>query len=64
MQVHEKRKLLEAMDVLIRRPASATETTLAEAMAYFKMLVEEMTQGGVRVDYVPVEEKINELRGG
>ncbi|MBA5697579.1 hypothetical protein Q5M57_00995 [Acinetobacter baumannii] len=64
MQVHEKRKLLEAIDVLIRRPASATETTLAEAMAYFKMLVEEMTQGGVRVDYVPVEEKINELRGG
>ncbi|WP_110981847.1 hypothetical protein [Acinetobacter baumannii] len=64
MQIHEKRKLLEAIDVLIRRPASATETTLAEAMAYFKMLVEEMTQGGVRVDYVPVEEKINELRGG
>lgn len=64
MHVHEKRKLLEAIDVLIRRPASATETTLAEAMAYFKMLVEEMTQGGVRVDYVPVEEKINELRGG
>lgn len=64
MQVHEKRKLLEAIDVLIRRPASATETTLAEAMAYFKMLVEEMTQGGVRVDFVPVEEKINELRGG
>ncbi|HFF8235222.1 hypothetical protein V6373_18170 [Acinetobacter baumannii] len=45
MQVHEKRKLLEAMDVLIRRPASATETTLAEAMAYFKMLIEESTQG-------------------
>ncbi|MDC5466413.1 hypothetical protein NRA61_12675 [Acinetobacter baumannii] len=64
MQVHEKRKLLEAMDVLIRRPAAGTDFTLAEAMAYFKMLVEEMTQGGLRVDYVPVEEKINELRGG
>lgn len=64
MQVHEKRKLLEAIDVLIRRPASATEMTLAEAMAYFKMLVEEVTQGAVVVNYVPVEEKINELRGG
>lgn len=51
MQVHEKRKLLEAMDVLIRRPASATEKTLAEAMAYFKMLIEESTQGQIEVQY-------------
>lgn len=51
MQVHEKRKLLEAMDVLIRRPASATETTLAEARAYFKMLIEESTQGQIEVRY-------------
>lgn len=51
MQVHEKRKLLEAIDVLIRRPASATEPTLAEAMAYFKMLIEESTQGQIEVRY-------------
>lgn len=51
MQVHEKRKLLEAIDVLIRRPASAIETTLAEAMAYFKMLIEESTQGQIEVRY-------------
>lgn len=51
MQVHEKRKLLDSVDVLIRRPASATETTLAEAMAYFKMLVEEVTQGQIEVRY-------------
>ncbi|MEJ7883827.1 hypothetical protein [Acinetobacter baumannii] len=51
MEVHEKRKLLEAIDVLIRRPASATETTLAEAMPYFKMLIEESTQGQIEVRY-------------
>ncbi|MGX2710707.1 hypothetical protein FJU95_00215 [Acinetobacter baumannii] len=51
MQVHEKRKLLEAVDILIHRPAFATETTLAEAMAYFKMLIEESTQGQIEVRY-------------
>ncbi|MFV5654813.1 hypothetical protein VXR13_18930 [Acinetobacter baumannii] len=64
MQVHEKRKLLEAVNVLVRCPGNSDELTLAEAMAYFKMLVEEVTQGAVVVNYMPVEEKINELRGG
>ncbi len=51
MEVQQKRKLLEAVDILVRRPASATETTLAEAMAYFKMLIEEATQGQIEVRY-------------
>ncbi|OTS29469.1 hypothetical protein FJU54_13560 [Acinetobacter baumannii] len=51
MQVHDKRKLLEAIDVLIRRPAAGTDFTLAEAMAYFKMLIEESTQGQIEVRY-------------
>lgn len=51
MEVQQKRKLLEAVDVLVRRPAATTETTLAEALAYFKMLVEEATQGQIEVVY-------------
>lgn len=55
MEVQQKRKLLEAVDILVRRPAATTEMTLAEAMAYFKMLIEEVTLGGVQVNYVPVD---------
>ena len=51
MEVQQKRKLLEAVDILVRRPAATTETTLAEALAYFKMLVEEATQGQIEVVY-------------
>ncbi|RZF53657.1 hypothetical protein EXE30_06695 [Acinetobacter halotolerans] len=51
MEVQQKRKLLEAVETLVRRPASTTETTLAEALAYFKMLVEEATQGQIEVIY-------------
>lgn len=52
MDVSQKRKLLEAIDTLIRRPAQANERTLVEAMAYFKMLVEEVAQGEITVTYV------------
>lgn len=51
MEVQHKRKLLEAVDILVRRPAAANETTLAEALAYFKMLVEEVTQGQIEVNF-------------
>ncbi|MCH7353312.1 MULTISPECIES: hypothetical protein [unclassified Acinetobacter] len=51
MEVQQKRKLLEAVDILVRRPAATTETTLAEALAYFKLLVEEATQGQIEVVY-------------
>ncbi|MCU4501516.1 hypothetical protein KTI59_15775 [Acinetobacter radioresistens] len=56
MEVQHKRKLLEAVDILVRRPAAANETTLAEALAYFKMLVEEVTQEEVIVYYVNAPE--------
>ncbi|PKH28741.1 hypothetical protein [Acinetobacter radioresistens] len=56
MEVQHKRKLLEAIDILVRRPAAANETTLAEALACFKMLVEEVTQEEVIVHYVNASE--------
>ncbi|HAA07656.1 MAG TPA: hypothetical protein DCD99_11255 [Acinetobacter schindleri] len=52
MEVSQKRKLLEAIDVLVRRPAQANERTLVEAMAYFKLLVEEVAQGEITVTYI------------
>lgn len=45
MEVHEKRKLLEAIDILIKRPAQANEQTLGEAIGYFTKLVEHVTNG-------------------
>ena len=47
MEVHEKRILLEAIDILIKRPAQADETTLGNAIGYFTKLVEDLTQGQV-----------------
>ena len=44
MQVHEKRKLLEAIDILIKRPAHADENTLGEAIGYFTLLIEDLTK--------------------
>lgn len=52
IEVSQKRKLLEAIDTLIRRPAQANERTLVEAMAYFKLLVEEVAQGEITVTYI------------
>lgn len=54
MEVHQKRQLLEAIDILIRRPAQANEKTLAEAMGCFKLLVEELTNDEILVTYVDV----------
>ena len=52
MEVHEKRKLLEAIDILIKRPAQANETTLGNAIGYFTKLVESTTGGQLTI--VPV----------
>ena len=52
MEVHEKRKLLEAIDILIKRPAQADETTLGDAIGYFTKLVESTTCGQLTI--VPV----------
>ena len=50
--MHEKRKLLEAIDILIKRPAQADETTLGNAIGYFTKLVESTTGGQLTI--VPV----------
>lgn len=55
MEVHEKRKLLEAVDVLIKRPMAANEQTLGEAIGYMALLVEELTQN--QLTLVCVERK-------
>ena len=52
MEVHEKRKLLEAIDILIKRPAHADETTLGNAIGYFTKLSESTTGGQLTI--VPV----------
>ena len=49
MEVHEKRKLLEAIDILIKRPAQADETTLGNAIGYFTKLVESTTGGQLTI---------------
>ena len=55
MEVHEKRKLLEAIDILIKRPAQADETTLGNAIGYFTKLVEDLTQG--QITLLPVQKQ-------
>ena len=57
MDVSEKRKLLEAVDILIKRPAASNEQTIGEAMAYFKMLVEELTHKQIVVHYLDATHK-------
>ena len=55
MEVHEKRMLLEAVEVLVKRPALADESTLGIAIGYFAKLVAEAT--GEQITIVPVEIK-------
>ena len=55
MEVHEKRKLLEAIDILIKRPAQVDETTLGDAIGYFTRLVEDLTQG--QITLLPVQKQ-------
>lgn len=49
MDIHEKRKLLEAIDILIKRPAQADETTLGNAIGYFTKLIESTTGGQLTI---------------
>ena len=55
MEVSEKRKLLEAIEILVKRPAMANEVTLGNAIGYFTKLVEDATGGQLSI--VVVEEK-------
>jgi len=52
MEVHEKRKLLEAIDILIKRPAQADENTLGQAIGYFKKLINDRTNGQIQIALV------------
>lgn len=55
MEVHEKRILLEAIEILVKRPAQADETTLGSAIGYFTKLVEDLTQG--QITLLPVQKQ-------
>ena len=52
MDVQEKRKLLEAIDILVRRPMMADETTLGNAIGYFTKLINDVTQGQLSIQVV------------
>lgn len=53
MEIHEKRMLLEAIDILVKRPAMSDETTLGNAIGYFTKLVESLTDGQITI--LPVQ---------
>ena len=55
MEVHEKRMLLEAVEVLVKRPALADESTLGIAIGCFTKLVEDLTQG--QITLLPVQKQ-------
>lgn len=42
MQANEKRRLLENIDILVRKPAAAGETTMAEVLADLGALYSEL----------------------
>lgn len=56
MNVSEKRKLLEAIDILVKRPHQSNEVTLGVAMGYFQKLIEEVSLNQIQVVYTVKEE--------
>jgi len=52
IEIHEIRKLLDAVQVLAVRPAQANENTLGEAIGYFKKLINDRTNGQIQVALV------------
>lgn len=52
MEVHEKRILLEAIEILVKRPAQADENTLGQAIGYFKKLINDRTNGQIQIALV------------
>lgn len=52
MEIHEIRKLLDAVQVLAVRPAQANENTLGEAIGYFKKLINDRTNGQIQIALV------------
>lgn len=55
MSASEKRELLEAMDILIRRPAATKEKTMQTAIHGFAKLLEELTDGYMTI--IPVQKE-------
>ena len=55
MDVQEKRKLLEAI-ILVMRPMMADETTLGNAIGYFTKLINDVTQGQLSIQVVVKED--------
>lgn len=49
MDISEKRMLLEAVEILVKRPAQADESTLGIAIGYFAKLVAEITDEQITV---------------
>ncbi|WP_368559660.1 hypothetical protein [Acinetobacter indicus] len=52
IEIHEIRKLLDAVQVLAVRPAQANENTLGEAIGYFKKLINDRTNGQIQIALV------------
>jgi len=49
IEIHEIRKLLDAVQVLAVRPAKADENTLGQAIVYFKKLINDRTNGQIQI---------------
>ena len=49
IEIHEIRKLLDAVQVLAVRPAKADENTLGQAIGYFKKLINDRTNGQIQI---------------
>ena len=49
IEIHEIRKLLDAVQVLAVRPAQADENTLGQAIGYFKKLINDRTNGQIQI---------------
>ena len=49
IEIHEIRKLLDAVQVLAVRPAKADENTLCQAIGYFKKLINDRTNGQIQI---------------
>lgn len=52
IEIHEIRKLLDAVQVLAVRPAQADENTLGQAIGYFKKLINDRTNGQIQIALV------------
>ncbi|WP_086181765.1 hypothetical protein [Acinetobacter sp. ANC 4558] len=52
IEMHEIRKLLNAVEILAVRPAQCSENTIGEAVAYFKKLLIDRTNGLFSIELV------------